>query len=94
MHKGTMRSLVLDRRIPLALIAGMLLQAAIALWWAAEQASHVGYIERRLSAVEVSQSQSHSQSAEVLVRLARIEERQQAQLGLLTDIKNRLNRAQ
>lgn len=84
--------LVLDRRVPLALLTGLLLQAAVALWWVAKEAADVSFIERRLSAVEISQAQGQGQNAEVLVRLARIEERQQAQLGMLADIKARLNR--
>lgn len=87
-----MPSFALERRIPLALVAGLLLQAAVALWWAANQNSHVQYIENRLTAVETSQHQQRAQNAEVLVRLARIEERQQAQLHLLAEIKQRLSR--
>jgi hypothetical protein len=90
--RNTPNPLTLDKRVPLTLVVGFVLQIAAALWWVAEQSSTIAYLERRLIAVETHQAKTQGQGEDILVRLARIEERQQAQLSLLNDIKTRLNR--
>ena len=76
-------------RLPLALLGAMLLQAATALWWAAQQGSAISWHETRLAAVE---AHSATLDRQLLDRLARIEERVAAQAALLGDIKNDLRR--
>lgn len=78
----------LERHVPLALVAGILLQAGIALWWAATQDSATRYQDLRLAALESRAESERQQGREMLDRLARIEERLRAQAGLLDDLKN------
>lgn len=77
-----------DRRLPLALIGGALLQAAAALWWAAEQGSVNRYQDVRLTSLESRNDIRSALDKELLDRLARIEERLATQSATLSDIKN------
>lgn len=73
--------------IDLALVGGLLLQAAAALWWAADQGSDNRYQNNRLAALESHLAADQSLQQQTLDRLARIEERLAAQNTLLQDLK-------
>jgi len=84
--------IAIDRRIPVAFLAAILLQAGVALWWTADQAALLHYHQQRLDVMEAQHSGTMRQSNEQLVRLARIEERLAAQSALLNDIRAQLRK--
>jgi hypothetical protein len=81
-----MKPLSIDRRVPVAFIAALLLQAGCALWWAAEQGSTLRFHSTRIAGLEIEQMNSTAREREVLVRLTRMEERMAAQTQLLQGI--------
>ncbi|MGE3770422.1 MAG: hypothetical protein AB7G06_05660 [Bdellovibrionales bacterium] len=87
-----MKSVSVDRRIPVAFLAALLLQAGIAIWWASEQAMLLRFHQSRLQVIEAQQATAVRQENMLLVRLARIEERLVAQTQLLADIRTQLKK--
>lgn len=74
-------------RLDLALVGGILLQAAAALWWAADQGSDNRYQNVRLTTLESRQLADQAIDQQILDRLARIEERLAAQSALISDLR-------
>ena len=81
---------VFDRRVPLALAAALLLQAGTAVWWAATKDSDDRFHQQRIERLEAAMTQAKEGQAEVLERLARIEERVNAESASLDRIEKRL----
>lgn len=82
----------LDRRIPITLLAAILLQAMALAWAASAAFAQIGDNERRIEALEASRSVDRAVQGQISERLARIEERSAQQTALLADIKAALDR--
>ena len=81
------------RRIPLALVAALLLQAGTAVWWAAGVENSGRFQQQRIDRLEEATAQTKEGQGQVMVRLARIEERANAQLAVLDRIEKQLGAA-
>ncbi|MDD3287429.1 MAG: hypothetical protein PHX43_00285 [Alphaproteobacteria bacterium] len=81
---------VVDRRVPLALIFAVLLQAATVVWWASAKERDVFFINQRVSELEINLSRTSGAYGQVAERLARIEERMSAQMSSLERIEKQL----
>jgi hypothetical protein len=80
----------IDRRIPLALIATLLLQFGGFVWWVSSVEFRLTHKEQRLTRVEQRLDDDQRAIAAIGERLARIEERANTQLELLRRIDGRL----
>jgi hypothetical protein len=80
----------IDRRIPLALIATLLVQFGGFVWWFSSVESRLTVKEQRLARVEQRLDEDQRAITAIVERLARIEERANAQLELLRRIDGRL----
>ncbi len=63
----------LDKRVPLALLAAMLLQGAAILWWAAHEDQKITDHELRLARIEASDHEQAAVFTDLRDRLARME---------------------
>jgi hypothetical protein len=80
---------LLSRRIPLALAAALLLQAGTAVWWAASHDAEARFENERIAALEQAVERSNDSQTLVIDRLARIEERLNAEAETLARIEKR-----
>lgn len=83
-HDGMIRGL------PLAILLTILIQGSAAIWWVSAKARDTVFIERRVERLEsfvAHTTEAHGQTVE---RLARIEERLNAQNTLLVRIEKQL----
>ena len=80
----------IDRRIPLALIVTLLMQFGAFIWWFSSVESRLTMKEQRLTRVEQRLDDDQRTLATIGERLARIEERSNAQIDLLKRIDARL----
>lgn len=78
------------RGIPLALLIAVLVQGGAAVWWVSAKARDTVFLEQRVSSLEVGLSHANSAQGESLQRLARIEERINAQSSLLERIDKQI----
>ncbi len=78
-------------RIPLAILLGVLLQAAGAVWWASARDSEIRFQQARIDRLEGEMAQNMQVHMEILQRLARIEEKVGEGAALLQRIDHRLN---
>lgn len=81
-----------DRRVPLAIVAALCLQAGGIVWWASARDSEIHFQQRRIDHLEQAASETRASQTEMLERLARIEERVTAEAGLLERIDKQLGR--
>ncbi len=81
-----------DRRVPLAIIGALCLQAAGVVWWASARDADVTFQQRRLDHLELGVAEQRTSQTEMLQRLARIEERVKDETALLEHIDRQLNR--
>lgn len=82
----------LDKRVPVAIIVTLILQAAAAVWWAGQSDNRITNLENRLSGMEQSVKQTVSMQNDINVRLARIEERTEGQTATLKRIEDTVNK--
>lgn len=82
-----------DQRVPLAVICALLLQAGTAVWWAATKDSDDRFEQQRVSALTQEVAQTKEGQAQMIERLARIEERVNAELFMLGQLEKRLGTA-
>ncbi len=80
----------IDRRVPLAIIVALLLQGATAVWWAATKDSDDRFHQQRIDRLEQMAATAKEGQAEVTERLARIEERMNAEASALDHIQRQL----
>jgi hypothetical protein len=73
----------LDRRIPLALMMTVLVQAASVIWWASTTQAQNLFRDRRLDVLEQSRLHDNDKLEHVLERLAHLESQNEAQLRIL-----------
>lgn len=81
---------LIDRRVPLAIVAALLLQGATAVWWAATKDSDDRFQQQRIAGLEQAASQTRDSQSQVIERLARIEERTNAAMRALDRIEKQL----
>lgn len=78
------------RNLPLAFVAALLLQGASVVWWASAKERDVFFITQRVTNLEVTATRSSEGQAQILERLARIEERLNAQVAILNRIEKQI----
>lgn len=81
---------VLGKHVPLALIGALLLHGATVVWWASAKERDSFFLEQRVSNLETSLTRATESQTQTLERLARIEERVNAQLAVLDRIERQL----
>jgi hypothetical protein len=79
-----------DRRVPLALVAALLLQAGTAVWWAATKDSDDRFQQQRIASLEQEAARAQEAQTQTIERLARIEERVGEEMAVLDRIEKRL----
>lgn len=79
----------LDRRVPIALILTLILQAGTAVWWASAKQQQDDFRDHRVEGVEQGMGKLHEGQAQIAERLARIEERQSSLLDMTRRIEQR-----
>ncbi len=81
---------IFDRRIPLAIVGALLLQAGTGVWWAATKDSDDRFQQQHISELEQAMTQTKEAQSQVLERLARIEERMNGEKSVLDRIEKQL----
>ena len=82
----------LDKRVPIALIAALILQTGGLVWWAASLAGQVEGHERRIVHIEAGAAKTAQESQRLSETLARLDERMIAQTAILRRIEENLAR--
>lgn len=82
---------IIGRHVPLALVASFLLQGATAVWWISAKERDLLFLSQRVTALESGASRSSEAQNQTLERLARIEERVNAQLIALDRIEKQVS---
>lgn len=77
---------LLDRRAPLAVMAAVCLQIATIVWWAATRDSDTRFLQSRIEQLEQHAGERQQAETQMIERLARIEEKLNAQASLLDHI--------
>ena len=80
----------LRRNVPLALVFTLLLQAATVVWWASARDRDNFFLGQRVTSLETSLARTADGQSQVLERLARIEERLNAQIAQFDRIEKQL----
>jgi len=80
----------LDRRVPVTIILALVLQTMGGVWWGARLDARVESNTARLAAAEALLTNQIAERSAMVERLARIEERANAQVDLLREIARRL----
>ena len=83
---------LLDRRVPLAIVAALCLQAGGIVWWASARDADVTFQQRRIDHLEQTASETRTSQTEILERLARIEERVTEETHSLERIEKQMQR--
>jgi hypothetical protein len=86
-----MRDWQMDRRVPIALVLTLCLQAGAAVWWASGKEKQDIFQDLRLLAVEQAVNKASDMQGQITERLARIEERMAAQVEILKRIERQTN---
>jgi len=81
---------LLNKRVPLAILAALLLQAGTAIWWAAATDAEARFQQERTAHLEQASERAADGQTRLLDRLARIEERVNAENQSLERIEKQL----
>jgi hypothetical protein len=84
------KNFTLDRRVPLALVLALFLQATGAVWWASSKETQDHFRDRRLAGIERHNSVSTDRQVEILERLSRLEAQGEGMAAGLKRIEARL----
>lgn len=84
---------LLNRRIPLAIVAALCVQAGGIVWWAATHDADAHFQQHRIDHLEQTANDASASQTEILERLARIEERVTDETETLKRIDQQLNRS-
>jgi hypothetical protein len=76
--------------VPLALLLAVVLQLASGVWWVSAKDREHFFLEQRVNGLEANLVRTSDGQTQMMERLARIEERVNAQLDLLDRIEKRL----
>ncbi len=79
------------RGIPLAVLITVLVQVVGAVWWVSAKARDTDYLEQKVLTLETGFSTANETQNKIMERLARIEERTQAQTVLLERIDKQVS---
>jgi hypothetical protein len=79
------------RHLPLVFVLALLLQGASAVWWVSAKDRDTFFLEQRVNALEAGFAHASEAQGQTLERLARIEERVNAQFNLLDRIEKHLS---
>jgi hypothetical protein len=82
----------IDKRVPLALILTLFLQASMAVWWASSKETQDKFRDIRLDGIEQRMTGTGERQTEMLERLARLEAQGSETLSALHRIEARLAR--
>lgn len=74
-----------------ALVLALLIQAAGIVWWASARERDNYFLAQRVGTLETKMSRDTDAQAQIVERLARIEERLGAQLGILDRIEKQIS---
>ena len=80
----------LIRHVPLTLVVTLLLQAATVVWWASARDRDNLFLGQRVTNLESNLTRTMEGQSQTLERLARIEERVNAQITILDRIEKQL----
>lgn len=80
----------LDKRVPIALIAAIVVQTVAIVWWAASIDARVGTTERRVERIETTIERARENDSALIQRVTRMEERLEAMLAILRDLQAQL----
>jgi hypothetical protein len=80
----------IGRHAPMMLAFALLMQAGTAVWWVSAKDRDTFFLEQRVTNLEAGQARTAEGQGQTLERLARIEERVNAQLGILDRIEKQL----
>lgn len=83
----------IDKKVPLALLAGLVLQAGAGVWFAAALQGQVTNHDRRIGSLEASDTRMHEDARRISEALARLDERLQAQTAILRRMEEALGRS-
>lgn len=78
----------LDKKVPVAIIATLILQAGAFVWWAAGLDIRTNEQERRIVRIESWQDGAQLKLSEINEQLSRLDERMLSQLNTLRDIND------
>ncbi len=87
-HRASNDGWHLDKRVPIALLLGLLAQAAVAVWWASGKDALDNYQNEQIAEVKASQSKIADVMAQLLERTARLEENSDRTVEMLREIKD------
>ncbi|MFN0043745.1 MAG: hypothetical protein ACKVSF_11110 [Alphaproteobacteria bacterium] len=87
LHEGRWH---LDKRVPVAIIAALIMQGIGAVWWAAQFEARFEASVRRIERLEAQRISDDGQTQVLVQRLARIEALTETQTRLLERIESRL----
>ena len=79
-----------DRRVPLAIVAALLMQGGCAVWWAATKDSDDRFQQQRLTQLEHTIAVTNQDTTLTLERLTRIEARVEEENRLLDRIEKQI----
>jgi len=85
---------MLDRKVPVALIAAILLQSAVGIWWAATQSTKIDSLERQAGAAVVAVQNATASSASLSERLTKLETKFDYVVDGLVEVKALLRQMQ
>lgn len=84
----------LDKKVPIALLVGLIMQAAAGVWFAAALQGQVTNHDRRLGTLEATDTRLHEDARRISEALARLDERLQAHTAILRRVEDALGRSQ
>jgi hypothetical protein len=91
MIKPKQPSFFIDRRVPVALMVTVLLQAGAVVWWASMTEAQDRFRDVRIHELEVHATHEVDRQEHILERLVRLEARSDTQLDILQQILQRLD---
>lgn len=80
----------LDKRVPIALIAAIIVQTVTIVWWAASIDARVIGHDRRIERIETTIERARENDSALIQRVTRMEERLDAMLAILRDVQTQL----
>jgi hypothetical protein len=84
----------IDKKVPIALLVGLVAQAAAGVWFAAALQGQVTSHDRRLGTLEATDTRINEDARRISEALARLDERLQAQTAILRRVEDALGRPQ
>ena len=79
----------LDKKVPISIIAALVLNASAGVWYAAKMDNRVGNLEGTTARLETTQQESSHTANDNNTRLIRVEDKLDNLVSSLQDLKNR-----